>query len=84
VLDSEELVGAKQNRVLNLSILVPAHSTTVVPVSCVEAGRCQHRSQGFASAPQAQFAEGRAARVQQVTSSAEFRDRGRSSSRGRC
>jgi len=69
LLDGEELVGAKQNRVLNLTILVPAHSTTVVPVSCVESGRWQHRSRGFASAPQAQFAEGRAARNRQVSES---------------
>ena len=39
LLDGEELVGAKQNRVLNLSIMVPVGKTLVVPVSCVEAGR---------------------------------------------
>ncbi len=39
LLDGEELVGAKQNRILNLTVLVPAHQTIVIPVSCVEAGR---------------------------------------------
>jgi hypothetical protein len=39
LLDGEELVGAKQNRILNLRILVPAGKTLVIPVSCVEAGR---------------------------------------------
>jgi len=44
LVDGEELVGAKQNRVLNLTILVPAPSTTTIPVSCVESGRWAPRS----------------------------------------
>lgn len=39
LVDGEELIGAKQNRVLNLTVLAPAKQVTVVPVSCVEAGR---------------------------------------------
>lgn len=39
LLDGEELVGAKQNRILNLTILVAAKTTTNIPVTCVEAGR---------------------------------------------
>jgi len=42
--DGEELVGAKQNRVLNLSILVPAKQTMAIPVCCVEAGRWRSAS----------------------------------------
>jgi hypothetical protein len=69
LLDGEELIGAKQNRVVNLTILAPAMRTTVIPVSCVESGRWHHVSREFASTPRAQFSEGRAAKIQQVTES---------------
>jgi hypothetical protein len=55
--DGEELVGAKQNRILNLSVLVPARSKTLIPVSCVEQGRWSRRSQHFAPAPSAAYPE---------------------------
>lgn len=40
--DGEEVEGAKQNRILNVSVLVEAGSTVPVPVSCVEAGRWRY------------------------------------------
>ena len=48
-LEGEELRGAKQNRVLNTSILVASHTRTRVPVSCVEQGRWRYTSKHFAS-----------------------------------
>jgi hypothetical protein len=45
----EQVLGAKQNRVLNVSLIVGAHSALSVPVSCVEAGRWRYRSAKFAS-----------------------------------
>ena len=46
--DGEELLGAKQNRILNVTVLVPAASEKTVPVSCVEEGRWHARSAAFA------------------------------------
>jgi hypothetical protein len=48
-LEGEELRGAKQNRILNTSILVPAKARIKVPVSCVEQGRWRHTSKHFAA-----------------------------------
>jgi hypothetical protein len=48
--DGEELVGAKQNRILNVSVLLEADSTARIPVSCVERGRWSWRDRLFRSA----------------------------------
>jgi hypothetical protein len=48
-LEGEELRGAKQNRVLNTSVLVGARGITTIPVSCVEHGRWRYRSRQFES-----------------------------------
>ncbi|MFZ0429591.1 MAG: DUF6569 family protein [Acidobacteriota bacterium] len=47
--DGEELVGAKQNRIVNVTIIVAAFSKLTIPVSCVEQGRWRWRSRHFAS-----------------------------------
>ena len=39
LVDGEHLVGVKQNRILNTTILVPEKSALEIPVSCVEARR---------------------------------------------
>jgi hypothetical protein len=44
LLDGEELAGAKQNRILNTTVLVAAGAKVVIPVSCVEQGRWDRRA----------------------------------------
>ena len=64
--DGEELIGAKQNRILNISVLVAAGAKTVIPVSCVEEGRWSRRSATFASASHASHPELRRRKVEQL------------------
>jgi hypothetical protein len=47
-LEGEELRGAKQNRVLNTTVLIGANKKTTIPVSCVEQGRWRFLSKKFA------------------------------------
>lgn len=69
LLDGEELVGAKQNRILNVTILVAPHQELAIPVSCVEAGRWSYQSAEFKTAGRAQFAAGRAEKADHVSRS---------------
>jgi hypothetical protein len=50
LVDGEELIGARQNRTLNTSILLSGKSETIVPVSCTEAGRWAYKTAAFADA----------------------------------
>ena len=78
LLDGEELIGAKQNRVLNLTILAPPKRTIIIPVSCVEAGRWSPRSAKFTTSSNAYFAQGRVKKMAQVSSSLMSRGQARS------
>ncbi len=46
IVAGELLEGGLQDRTLNVSVLVSAHSSVDVPVSCVESGRWGRREQG--------------------------------------
>ncbi len=67
LIDGEEMVGAKQNRVINLTVMADANSKIVIPVSCVEAGRWQHNSAEFAASPNTMHASGRRGKMAGVT-----------------
>ena len=69
LLDGEELVGARQNRVLNITLLVAAGQKLVIPVSCVEQGRWSWTSREFESSRRAMYARGRAEKMAQVSRS---------------
>lgn len=66
IVDGEELVGAKQNRVANLTMLLPARQTTIIPVSCVEQGRWAYDAPDFAVSSSVQYARGRAEKRRSV------------------
>src|SRR5207249_3063379 len=49
ITEGEILIGAKQNRVINVTVLVAAGVKFLLPVSCVEQGRWQYRLRQFES-----------------------------------
>jgi hypothetical protein len=73
LLDGEELAGAKQNRILNLSLLVPGLTSLEIPVSCVEQGRWGRRGNrdDFAATERVAFAKLRRRNAEAVTRSLE-------------
>lgn len=70
-IEGEELVGAKQNRVLNSSLLIGAKTRLKIPVSCVEQGRWRYNSKHFGSSGHHSSSQLRRALKESVTRSAQ-------------
>jgi hypothetical protein len=69
--DGEELKGAKQNRILNTTILIAAGTTLDVPVSCTEQGRWSYDAPQFSSSGSLAHAELRKRKSADVAMSLE-------------
>jgi hypothetical protein len=69
LLEGEELAGARQNRVLSLTVLVPAKTTLTIPVACVEARRWEYRRPDFEVSGMVLHARARAAMAASVSES---------------
>jgi hypothetical protein len=66
IIEGEELVGAKQNRIVNSSFLIAGKTEVVIPVSCVEQGRWSYRSESFVSGKRMMHASLRRAHQEDV------------------
>lgn len=71
LIDGEELAGAKQNRVLNTSILIKEVSETKIPVSCTEQGRWSYASQAFSESGNVMAYKSRSRKTRSVHQSLE-------------
>jgi hypothetical protein len=71
LIDGEELAGAKQNRVLNTSILIKEVSETKIPVSCTEQRRWSYASQAFSESGNVMSQKARARKTRSVHESLE-------------
>jgi len=72
LMEGEELVGAKQNRTLNISTLVPAEKEITIPVTCVEAGRWAYDSSEFTTSDRVHFSRGRREKMASVSDDMDF------------
>lgn len=75
ILDGEQLVGAKQNRIVNTTVVVPARETVEIPVTCVEQRRWHYTSGSFSDSRSHSYASLRSLKHRSVTRS--LRDTGR-------
>lgn len=74
LLDGEELVGGKQNRIINTTLVILAKTTVKIPVSCIQAGRWRHERAEFDSTGSVFRARSRA--MQKTTVTANVRESG--------
>jgi hypothetical protein len=71
IYDGQQLIGAKQNRIVNITVVVAANSTLPIPVSCVEQGRWRYTSPGFSSSDHFSYPSLRRSTHSDVTRSKE-------------
>ena len=71
IYDGQQLIGAKQNRTVNITVVVEANSTLPIPVSCVEQRRWRYTSPSFASSAQFSYPSMRRSTHSEVTRSRE-------------
>jgi hypothetical protein len=69
IMAGEQLVGGKQNRVVNASMMIPSRSEMPLPVTCVEQGRWGYRNSTFSSGRSSSQRKLRAMMSKQVTTS---------------
>jgi hypothetical protein len=69
ILDGEELIGAKQNRIVNTTIVVAATTKITIPVSCVEQRRWHYTSDRFSSSSSVAYSSLRRKKYDHVTRS---------------
>ncbi len=65
-MDGDILTGAKQNRVLNTSVLLFPESKSLIPVSCIESGRWRYSDSRFSGSDYSAPSNMRSAKAQQV------------------
>jgi len=82
IIEGEELVGAKQNRIVNSSFFIAGKTEVVIPVSCVEQRRWTYRSESFASGKRMMHASLRRAHQEDINYSLKT-GRGYRSDQGR-
>ena len=72
IYEGQQLLGAKQNRIVNITVVVPANSRLPIPVSCVEQSRWHYTSPSFASSAHFSYPSLRRTTHRDVTLSKEI------------